>query len=84
VMLPAVAVKVLDVPAAATITEAGTERLALLLVREMEAPPEGAALESVTVQVLMAPEPTVLGLQARDETVTGATKAIAAVCEELL
>jgi hypothetical protein len=56
VMVPAVAVKVpLDAPAA-TVMEVGTVRRELLSDRATLIPPEGAALLSVTVQVLVPPE----------------------------
>ncbi len=50
-MVPAVAVNVFVVAPAATVTEAGTVRRALLLDSETVTPPAGAADDSVTVQV---------------------------------
>jgi hypothetical protein len=79
-----VAVKVADVAAAATVTEAGTVRVALLLVRVTEAPPAGAALVRVTVQVEEAFWPRLVGLQASEETRTGATRLMVAFAELLL
>ena len=46
------AVKVLDVAPEATVTEAGTERLALASDSATTAPPAGAGWERVTLQVL--------------------------------
>jgi hypothetical protein len=46
----AFAVKVPDADPAATVREAGTVRLVLLLLRAIEAPPVGAAALSVAVQ----------------------------------
>ena len=58
----------------ATVTEAGTERASLPLLTATAAPPEGAALETVTVHVLLAAELRLVGLHARDATLIGATK----------
>ncbi|MFN0171071.1 MAG: hypothetical protein ACKV22_32030 [Bryobacteraceae bacterium] len=48
----AVAANVLDVEPAATVTEAGTERLGLFSDKVTSEPPAGAGRLSVTVQVL--------------------------------
>ena len=85
-MLPraaVVALKVAEVAAAATVTDAGTVRVALVLVNVTAAPPVGAAWVRVTVQVLEAFGPRVVGLQASEETRT-ATKLTVAVAELLL
>ena len=67
-IVPAVAVKfALEAPAD-TVTELGTETRALLLDSETEAPPLGAAPESVTVQVVDCPEPRLLGLHDKPDT----------------
>ena len=71
---PAVALKVADVAPAATVTEAGVVSKALLLDKDTELPPAGAALVSVTVHVLIAPEARLEGLQVSDERITGATR----------
>jgi hypothetical protein len=70
--VPAVAVKVAEMDAAGTITEAGTETSALLRESITEAPPEGAAALSVTVQLLEALAVTVVGLQLSADKFTGA------------
>jgi hypothetical protein len=74
-----VAVKVAEAAAAGTVTEAATGSRALLLERETVAPPVGAALVRVTVQVLTAPEARLAGLHASEERVTGTTSEIVAV-----
>ena len=48
---PAVAVKLATVEPAATVTDAGSVRLELLLARLTDAPPAGAAESSVTTQL---------------------------------
>ena len=72
--MPAVAVKVPETLAAATVTAAGTERATLPLLTAMAAPPDGATLVSVTVHVLLAAEVRLLGLHVSEATLTGATK----------
>ena len=76
-----VALKVAVGAAAATVTEAGTVSVALVFVRVTRAPPAGAALVSVTVQVLEAFGPRLVGLQASDDTSTGATRATVVLAE---
>ena len=53
VTVPAVAVKVAEVAAAGTVTDAGTDKVALLEDRVTTVPPVGAALDSVTVQAVL-------------------------------
>ncbi len=60
-MLPAAAVNAADVAFTGTVTEAGTVSEPLFDDRETVAPPVGAALESVTVQVLVVLEASVVG-----------------------
>ena len=79
-----VALNVAVVAAAATVTEAGTVRVVPVLVKVTLAPPVGATLLSVTVQVLEAFGPKLVGLQASVDTNTGATKLIVALAELLL
>ncbi len=83
-MTPVDALKVADVAAAATVTEAGTVKLALELERPTLAPPVGAAWVRLIVQVLEELAPMLAGLQLRDETSTGATKLTVALAELLL
>ena len=82
-MAAVVALKVADIAAAATVTEAGAVRVALVLVNAMVAPPVGAGWVSVTVQILAALGPRLVGLQASEETST-ATMLIVAFAEEPL
>ena len=77
-----VALKLADVAAAATVTEAGAVRPVLVFVRVTVAPPVGAALVRVTVQVLEVLGPRLAGLQANPDTNTGATRLTPAL-EEL-
>lgn len=79
--VPVVALNCAEVAAPPTVTEAGTVRLPLLLTRLTGAPPPGAAWVNVTVQVLLAFEPRLDGVHAREETSTGGTRLIAAVPE---
>jgi hypothetical protein len=67
-------VKVPEVLPAATVTEAGAERAALPLLTATAAPPDAAALESVTVHVLLAAGPRLAGLHTSEATLTRATK----------
>jgi hypothetical protein len=62
--------KLAVVAAAATVTEAGTVKAALLLLSATGAPPAGAALVRVTVQALVAFGPMVEGAQVNDESST--------------
>jgi hypothetical protein len=79
-----VALKVAVVAAAATVTDAGTVRVELVLVRVTLAPPVGAAWDRVTVQVLEEFGPRLVGLQASEETSTDATRLMLALAELLL
>jgi hypothetical protein len=83
-MVPVVALKVAVVAAASTVTDAGTLRTALLLVRVTLAPPVGAAWVRVTVQVLVEFGPRLVGLQTSEETSTGATRLMLVLAELLL
>jgi hypothetical protein len=78
------ALKVAEVAVAATVTDAGTVRVELVLARVTLAPPAGAALVSVTVQVLDALAPRLVGLQASEEINTGATRLTEVLAELLL
>jgi hypothetical protein len=71
-IVPAVAVNVVEVAPAGTVTEpAWTGSSALLLAGETSVPPLGAALLSVTVHVVAAPELKLFGLQASEDNTTG-------------
>ena len=76
--------KVADVAAAATVTDAGTVRVELVLVSATVAPPVGATFVRVTVQVLEELGPRLVGLQASEETSVGATRVMVAFAEVLL
>jgi hypothetical protein len=70
----AVALNVAVVAPAVTVTDAGTISTALLLASVTLDPPAGAAWVSVTVQMLTALCARLVGLQARPETSTGASR----------
>ena len=78
------ALKVADVAAPATATDAGTVRVALGLVRVTVAQPVGAGWVRVTVQVLDEFGPRLVGLQTSEETSTGATRLMLTLAELLL
>jgi hypothetical protein len=78
-----VALKVAVVDPAVTVTEAGTESKVLLLASVTAEPPVGAAWVSVTVQVLTALCPRLVGAHTKVDTSTGATRLMVAVCELL-
>ena len=83
-MLPTaavVALKVADMAAAATVTDAGTVSVALVLVRVTAAPPVGAAWVSVTMHELEALGPRLVGLQTSEETSTEAARLMVALAE---
>jgi len=80
-MVAVVALKVAVVAAAATVTDAGTVRVELVLVKVTVAPPVGAAWVRVTVQVLEEFGPRLVGLQASEETSAGATRLMVAWAE---
>lgn len=75
------ALKMAVVAAAATVTETGTVSAVLLLLRVTLAPPVGAAFDNMTVQELDAFCPRLVGLQATEETLAGATSPTLAVAE---
>ena len=75
------AVKVAVVAPETTVTEAGTVSRELLLERVTVEPPAGAPWERVTVQVLVALWPRLVGLQATPETSVGARRLMVAVWE---
>jgi hypothetical protein len=69
-MVPAVALKVAEVPPAAILTEVGVVSKALLSDTATLTPPVGAGALKVTVQVLAAPLERLVGLHCSEETVT--------------
>jgi hypothetical protein len=69
-----VALNVAEDAVAATVTDPGTVRTLLLLEIVTPAPPAGAGLVRVTVHVLEPLAPRLAGVQARDETATGAMR----------
>ena len=79
-----VALNVVVVAAAGTVTDAGTVSVAFVFVSATTAPPVGAACVSVTVQVLDAFCPRLVGLHTSDDTNTGATRLTVALAELLL
>ena len=72
------------VAVAATVTDTGTVSVVLVFASVTDAPPAGATLVRVTVQVLDAFCTTLVGLHASDDTRTGATRPIVALAELLL
>ena len=78
-----VAVKDPEELPAPTMRVAGTLTVALLLESPTLAPPPGAAPDSVTVHVLLAPPPTVAGAQLSDEIVTAAGFTVRDAVEEV-
>jgi hypothetical protein len=77
-MLPAVAVNVVEVAAAGTVTDgAGTGNRLLLLASPTTVAPLGAAF-SVTVHFVADPEFRLVGLQANEANVTDVTNLTAA------
>ena len=83
-MAAVVALKLTRAAAASTVTDAGTVRVELVLVRITAAPPAGAGWVSVTVQVLEVFGPRVVGLQISEETSTGAARVMVALAEVLV
>ena len=83
-MAAVVALKVAVVAAAATVIDAGTVSVVLVLVRVTAAPPVGAGWVSVTTHALEALGPRLVGLQASEETSPDAVKLMIALAEVLL
>jgi hypothetical protein len=76
-----VELKLTEVADAATVTDAGTVRVELVLDRVTTAPPVAAALLKVTAQVPEELRPRLVGLQASEETRTGAIRLMVALAE---
>jgi len=83
-MAAVVALKVTEVEPAATVTEAGTVSTVSVFVSVTSAPPAGAAFVSVTVQTVLEFAPRLVGLQASEDTRTGATSPTVAFAELVL
>jgi hypothetical protein len=83
-MAAVVALNVAVDAAAATVTDAGTVSVVLVFVSVTNAPPTGATLVNVTVQLLEAFGPRLAGLHASDDTSTGATRLTVVFAELLL
>lgn len=84
-IVPVVTVNLADVTPDATVTEAGTLSAAALSARVIFCPPDGAALERVTVQVVLAFDPKLGEAHCKDEIEeigAGAVNIIAALDEE--
>ena len=79
----AVALKVAVVAPAATVADTGTVSEALLLAKVTLDPPVGAGWASVTVHVLAALWPRLVGLHATPEISAGASRLMVAVFELL-
>jgi hypothetical protein len=85
VIVAVVAVKLAVVLLAAIVTEAGTEKtLAIAPDKMTEAPLDGAALERVTVQPVLALEASDAAEHCTEEINVGAVSRILNVAEELL
>jgi hypothetical protein len=76
--------KLADVAAATTVTDAGTVRFELLFDTLTLAPPVGAACVRVTVQVLVEFAPRLLGLQDNADIEIVATRLTVVLAELLL
>ena len=79
-----VALKLPVVNPAPTVTDPGTVSANWLLLNATTAPPAGAPLLNVTVQLLEAFAPRLVGLHTNEDTDTVATKLIVAGAELLL
>ena len=84
VKLPAVALNVFEADPAGTVTELGTVKIGFVFVRLTTAPPVGAVLVRVTVQVLVALGFRLPGLQDSDEINTDAARLTLVLAELLL
>jgi len=80
--VPAAAANVVEVAPAATVEVAGTVRAVVLLERLILVPPVGAALEMVTVQIVLLLAVSALEAHARDNTVTGAASGTVTAFED--
>jgi len=78
---PVVAVKFAELAAAGTVTKAGTVSREVVLARAIAAPPVGAGWDRVTVQVVEAFGPRLVGLHDKDETPPDTAKLRVVVAE---
>ena len=83
-MLPVVALNMAEVAPAPTVTDPGTVSVVFVFVSVTTAPPPGAALVSVTVQLLDPFAPRLLGVHVRDDTNTDAVRLTVVLAELLL
>jgi hypothetical protein len=83
-MLVVVALNVAVVAVAATVTDTGTVRVVLVFVSVTDAPPARAALVRVTVHVLEAFCPRLVGLHTSVDTSTGVVRLTVVLAELLL
>ena len=83
IVAAAVALNVAVVAPAATVTDAGTVSKPLLLAKVTLEPPVGAVWVSVTVHVLTALCPSLVGLHPTPDTSTCASRLMVAVWEPL-
>ena len=82
VIVPDVAVKVVLLDPSGTVTEAeGTGNKELLLDTDTMVPPVGAELFRVMVHVVVSSESNVVGLHPSEESATGASRLMLAVCD---
>lgn len=81
---PAVAVNVVLVAPGATVADAGTLNPELLLESETTAPPDGAAVDKVMVQVDVAPAVRLVNPQVTELSVAAPVSDIVAVFEAVL
>ena len=75
-------VKVADEALAGTVTDAGTDRAAVLLARVTEAPDAGAAFDSVTVQEVLKLAARLVAAHWTAETRIGETSEIEVAFED--
>ena len=83
-IVPAVAVKVLEIAPDATVMDAGTVNKALLLDSAMSAPPAGAVVDNVTVQLDVPLLARPVGLQISELTTACGIKEMTTFFEVLL
>ena len=83
-MAAVVALKVAEIAAAATVTDAGTVSEELVLASAILAPPVGADWVKVTLHVLDEFGPRLAGLHESEETNTGAARLTVELAELLL